>query len=387
MKNEGRFIFGKILILLLIILSINFISGAITIVSPANSTNFTINAFFNVTYVNVTDGITNAVNATFYYNLNSNWTKIGNLNCSNLSCSGNLSILNIPEGKYNINATLDNGTVQVYSTSLSYNVNFDSTPPVINLISPEDGTQKTDGIVDFIFNVSDASNVINCSLKYQSGIFSTITNIIKGVNTIEVTSLNDQSPLYMNDLQWFISCTDELSNVGNSSIRHLDTIPAIIPSGGGSGTTENLNPKYVNLVYPKEWERDSKVTVQIQSYNTNNELYQPNSIEFNLGINGISLEKTSKSEDNKTLIATFNILASTELGNKEIGVTIKDGRNINQQISFSVTENSGIYSKQSGNIFGIDNEIIYWIGGGLIFLVFLILIIIAIISSGKKGGN
>ena len=387
MKKEGLDK-GKILILLsMILISINFISGAITIVSPANSTNFTGTAFFNVTYINVTDGITNAVNATFYYNSSYGWTKIGNLTCNNatnLSCSGNLNISNIAEGKYNLNVTLSNGTFQVYSTSLSYNVNFDSTAPSISLIAPTDGTQGTE-VVTFIFNVSDASKIINCSLNYQSGIFSIITNISNGINQIEVNSLTDQSPLYMNDLQWYISCIDELGNKGSSSIRHLDTIPAIT-SNNGATTTENLNPKIVNVDYPKEWERGSTITVKIQSYDISGNLYNPKSINFNIDTNGISFEKFLNLT-NGTIMATFKILDSTELGNKSIEVIINDERTINQQMSFSIIESSGISQKVSGNIFGIDNTIIYIIGGGIILLVFLMLIIVAIISSGKKREN
>jgi len=388
MKKDELMIGKLSLLFSMLFISINFISGAIVIVSPANSTNFTGTAFFNVTYVNVTDGITNAVNATFYYNSSSGWTKIGNLTCNNqtnLSCSGNLNISSITEGKYNVNVTLDNGTAQVYSTSLSYNVNFDSTPPNISLIAPTDGTQGTE-VVTFIFNVSDASKIINCSLNYQSGIFSTITNVINGINQIEVTSLTDQSPLYMNDLQWYISCTDELSNKGISLTRNLDTIPAVIYYGG-STTTENLNPKYVNIVYPKEWERGSSVTVKIQSYNTNDELYTPEKINFILDTNGISFEKFLEPE-NGTIVATFKILDSTELGNKTIGVTITDERINNQQMDFSVIANSGISQKISGNIFGVENEVIYLVGGGIILLVFLMLIIIAVVSgSGKKKDN
>ena len=64
---------------------------------------------------------------------------------------------------------------------------YNSDPATIALISPEQGTQDTDGIIRFIFNPTDANTIDNCSLIYQDGIYTTSTSIQDGIpNIIEI---------------------------------------------------------------------------------------------------------------------------------------------------------------------------------------------------------
>ncbi|VVB83122.1 Uncharacterised protein [uncultured archaeon] len=158
-KKEGinrKNIFSLLIVFLFAIFSINFISSAITVVSPANYSNFTGAfgplVFFNVSYINGTD-FTDATNVTFYYNLSGAWTKIGSssptLVCSRFpgavleSCNVSLNLSGLTDGVYSINATLANASTTasgVYSYLLAgatgfgvtTNIMFDSTPPTVN---------------------------------------------------------------------------------------------------------------------------------------------------------------------------------------------------------------------------------------------------------------
>lgn len=119
----------------------------VVILSPASGTNYSSSAYFSVNYTNNSD-ITNPQNATFYYNVSGNWTKIGNTSqaggCSwiHLICNVTLNVSGLTEGVYSINATMDNGTTRVSVTrpaNLTSGIRIDYTPPTIynaNISSP-----------------------------------------------------------------------------------------------------------------------------------------------------------------------------------------------------------------------------------------------------------
>ena len=117
----------------------------------------------------------------------------------------------------------------------------DFIPPVITLTLPGDGSQDTDGVVRFTFTPSEESTITSCSLVYQDGVYITSTSITNGVsNVIEVVGINFGHPLFRDDLQWRITCTDEFGNIGTSETRHLDTKEDDVGDPGGGG--ENLSP-------------------------------------------------------------------------------------------------------------------------------------------------
>jgi len=159
-KKEGinkKNIFSLLVVGLFLILSINFVSSAITVVSPVNYSNFSGAfgplVFFNVSYINGTD-FTDAKNVTFYYNLSGVWTKIGSgapaTGCSKAvagsleSCNVSLNLSGLTDGFYSINVTLANlstvGTAGANNyllygatgTGTTNVIMLDSTPPNVS---------------------------------------------------------------------------------------------------------------------------------------------------------------------------------------------------------------------------------------------------------------
>jgi len=101
----------------------------------------------------------------------------------------------------------------------------DQVPPVINLEYYFNNTKiKQPGTdIHFFYNVSDSTNVTNCSLI--------INNILNQSNNtiIEDTSLNFSTPLGNSDYTWYVNCTDEHNNTGYSGFFTLNITPNYIP--------------------------------------------------------------------------------------------------------------------------------------------------------------
>ena len=138
--KKGILISGFLFALAVSLLSLSFASAGITIVAPANFSNHTTSVMFNVSYVNVTDGVTTPLNATFYYNLSGTWTKIGSTGAAacfqyRTSCNVTLSIAGLTDGFYSINATIDNGSDQgsvgAALSLITSMVRFDSSKPIV----------------------------------------------------------------------------------------------------------------------------------------------------------------------------------------------------------------------------------------------------------------
>lgn len=119
--------------------------------------------------------------------------------------------------------------------------------PTINLENPIDGSEDTDGVVDFQYNVSDANVVDNCSL-YLDGVLEDTDVTITEDTTQTFTVIN---PPISDTLEWYVNCTDEFGNVGNSSVWILDTrIGGGGPGGGAGGGGFGINTSLLcNLTY------------------------------------------------------------------------------------------------------------------------------------------
>lgn len=239
---------------LIIFLTLIFsIDAAITIVAPANNTNFT-GAFgplrtFNVSYINGTD-FTDATNATFYYNLSGIWTKIGStLICkgapsgSPASCNASLNISGLTNGRYSINATLSNTTTGSSNTNASgasvitINITFDSTPPNVSfafqnntinngnysgiIILNVSANDPLMGIGSVYFNITNSTNKqVNFTKASGSGSYYNLT-----LNTSKFPDGKYNITVYAND--------SLLNNLNNSEIIQVtfdNTPPIIFPS-------------------------------------------------------------------------------------------------------------------------------------------------------------
>lgn len=150
------------ILFLFIIFFIGYVSAnTITIVRPANYTNYSGSAIFNVSYVNGTD-YSDAKNATFYYNLSGVWTYLGFASvCANGATFGSCNVtLVIPptmEGRYSINATLGNNTAYGASV-ITTKVMLDSKAPNVSFSGQTNAINNGNysGTVTLNVSVNDA---------------------------------------------------------------------------------------------------------------------------------------------------------------------------------------------------------------------------------------
>jgi len=247
--------------------------------------------------------------------------------------------------------------------------------PIIQLISPEQGTQDTDGVIPFKFIPSDRYNITYCSLYYQNGLYTISTNIANNqTNIIEVVGVDENHPLYSDDLQWYITCIDEYFNIGVSETRHLDTKDIT----GGEGITQeiipkaDLNPKYINLLYQKTWIIGENI-IEIEAFNQENKSYKPKNITFEFDIDGIKLENLNIANKTK---AVFIVDENIKKGNYKIKIIVEDERTLEQEIEFKIGE--GIIKIIE------DNKILNYIKYGSTIFLFLVLLVLALISDKFK---
>ncbi len=138
-------------------------------------------------------------------------------------------------------------TTNTSSTSKLYNVTIDYTPdtfaPVINLTSPTNNAGDNDGNVTFSYNVSDDSEITNCSLIIDGEINQTNSTIIPDT-TMNLTSNNLASGSYT----WSINCTDEVNNVGSSEERSLSVVLSTEFSGDTTDFSDVDVSNITNLI-------------------------------------------------------------------------------------------------------------------------------------------
>jgi len=94
---------------------------------------------------------------------------------------------------------------------------YDSSPPLVSLVSPANSTTITySNTIDFIFNVSDLSDIQSCSLVINNSIADTATGLTKNINL--TFSLILANSFYL----WKVNCTDSAGRVGDSGTRFLN---------------------------------------------------------------------------------------------------------------------------------------------------------------------
>ncbi len=263
--------------------------------------------------------------------------------------------------------------------------------PTITLITPEAGTQDLDGVIRFSYIPNDANTISNCSLIANGATYTTTTIVSNGTeNIIEVVSVEENHPLYSDNLQWRIDCSDYLGNEGSSETRALDTkSDEVAGSGGGGGGggsgAVTKNPKSVDLFYTSKWMRESEVEVVMKIYNKNNVLYSPPILEFDLSsASGIEIVG-SKTNEELEIVTTLRVLDYAELGIQTINVTIEDERKIEKALEIEVVK-KGVLQSAIGEAkdFDQDKNIVKYFLWALGFFVLMAMVIITIRIFSKK---
>jgi hypothetical protein len=82
---------------------------------------------------------------------------------------------------------------------------YDLYAPTINLILPENlSTNTTSNTIDFTYNVSDLTNITQCSLIINNSINQSSQNITRNSTMVFTTFLTNSY------YSWRINCTDSL---------------------------------------------------------------------------------------------------------------------------------------------------------------------------------
>ncbi|MEM4245592.1 MAG: hypothetical protein QXR60_05320, partial [Candidatus Nanoarchaeia archaeon] len=145
----------------------------------------------------------------------------------------------LPDGEYLwkiICIDIDNAVANSELRNIS--VTLDVTAPSINLESPAyDSMWTSSSTVSFSYNVSDGSNIVNCSLILNyDDINSTSTSITK-----DAAGQTFSASLANAEYNWSVNCTDENGNIGGSEIWNV-TVNYVAANettttGGGGGTS------------------------------------------------------------------------------------------------------------------------------------------------------
>ncbi len=194
--------------------------------------NLTTNATGDTPRTTIIDYINLEGTTTFYSNYS--------VNASNLTSSFTTSL----------NTSFDQGRYYRPTSNFDYLIfdyhYFDISKPVITLVAPPSGGKGAgDKYVDYQFNVSDHSNIANCSLIVDGVPFLNTTFMNRSrVNTIEhLTDFGAHT--------WGVNCTDIHNFQANSSINSLALVSVPTqednPGGGGSSGSGSTIIKSVIL--------------------------------------------------------------------------------------------------------------------------------------------
>ena len=170
-------------------------------------------------------------------------------------------------------------------TSETFNFNISDTPPNITLVSPAPDYLDNDGIISFIYNASDNTGFINCSLFINGEINQTNSTPINNHQN-NAFSVEGFLEGYYN---WTVECFDLSETSGKPPERNFSedlykpTIDLDTPTNSGTSTTSTV---YFNF--------------------TVNDTFD-SSLNCNLTINGVKVDNFTADSGNFTTRPIYNL--------------------------------------------------------------------------------
>lgn len=147
----------------------------------------------------------------------------GTINQSSFSVQGsvtqNFTLNSTPDGDFNwLVECFDNSTS--FNRNVSSNISFhvDATGPNVTLFAPANSTASISNLLNFTFNSTDWNNITNCSLVMNGRIEAINSSIVQNMVT------NFTVLLFPRQYYWYVNCSDNLSNVGQSEVRNLSVL-------------------------------------------------------------------------------------------------------------------------------------------------------------------
>lgn len=151
----------------------------------------------------------------------------------------------LSDGPHNITVYANDTAGNQNSTTVHFII--DTTAPVITLLSPTNSTMSiNNNNITFTYNVTDLSNISNCSLIINNNLNQTKTSITK--NTTQNFTINN---LGGGSHNWKISCRDIVNNVQTSRTRTLSIIKATDFTGDTTNLSEVNVSNITNLIIDK----------------------------------------------------------------------------------------------------------------------------------------
>ncbi len=159
---------------------------------------------------------------------------------------------------------------------LPYNVS----KPKVTLIFPNNETIITTSSIDFQYNITDQSDIRNCSLIVDGKIVKTVFSITK--NTIQTITQSFENIIN----NWTISCTNIYNQIGKATIRDLKIDDEIFLQGDKQNKTIKPIPErydIINITYNIIISVTNNITNEITN---NNYIFE---IEIGFSIIGINV--------------------------------------------------------------------------------------------------
>jgi len=280
---------------------------------------------------------------------------VGNAGYGLAFTAGYGSYYNDSKGRAKVEVLSDEITKVYYITEeelSSANVTIDRMPPRINIVSPSNDSGDTDGNITFIFNVTDASTIENCTFFFNNAINQSNTSMVKDLNTN--FTINN---LAAGNYAWFINCTDYNFNTnyvvnytfhGGNYTPNMNTTGlrtfSVITNSEFSGNTTDLSQVNVSNI--------SNLIMEVPSlgminFTTNVDLSNGTNLDNNVNIsqNRIEVNSTALPELNTTATLTLYNLTFT---NPRV---LKDGAVCSDCTEVSYTNNNFIFNVTSFSIY------------------------------------
>ena len=145
-----------------------------------------------------------------------------------------------------------------YNTSLMRGITIttatDTTKPGITLLAPQNNSGDNDGEITFAYNVTDSSNITNCSLIIGGKI--NITNMTITKDTRQEINIGN---LKAGMINWNINCSDAPGNINTSENR---TLHIIITTGFENTTNTSTITDIENVPLMIEKQSIGKISYQ-----------------------------------------------------------------------------------------------------------------------------
>lgn len=223
----------------------------VTLTSPADNSKNTTQA---ITFYFVPKDDIDLKNATIYTNFSGTWSQ-NESNSSAISNNTDESIaVQFDDNKtfiWNVRVCDNADNCNFATANFTLTTDTDISTPNVSLVAPSDISYNNTDDINFIFNVTDESNVINCTLwtnisgtwEFNETNTSVITN--NSLNTITLNDIDDGSYI------WNVNCTDNAGNHAfNNSGNFTVTVDTVPPSINWNKTylwnNKSLTPDYAN---------------------------------------------------------------------------------------------------------------------------------------------